>query len=363
MRAHLRRHRGLHLWLLSVLALLGLYFALREVPGLMTWLCGRVIWPLERASAALCYLSPVSMAECLLMSLVAVGVFYLANTLRRLLRKGQRGRVLYRFALTLLCAGLSIYAILCLGWGAFYYTPSFQQQSGLYARESTAEELTRVTEYFAGQLADSADDVRRDESGLFAESRADIFADSVRAYENSYDEFPCLRLRDQVPKAISASTVLSATDTTGFYFPLTGEANLNVDSPACYLPATIVHELAHQRGIASEQECNFIAVVVSTRADSPAYRYSGWLLGFTHLSNALYRADQEAWQRVWAQLPDTVLADLRDNNAYWRSFQGPVNDAAQNWYDSFLKDNGEERGTQSYGAVVDLLMAYYGDDT
>ena len=149
-------------------------------------------------------------------------------------------------------------------------------------------------------------------------------------------------------------------DFTGFYFPFTGEANLNIDSPACYLPSTIAHEMAHQRGIASEQECNFIAIAASTTAQSPAYRYSGWLMGFTYLSNALYRADPEAWQAVRVLLPDTVVADLRDNSAYWAAFEGPVNDAAQKVYDSFLKSSGESRGTQSYGTVVDMLMAYYG---
>ena len=58
----------------------------------------------------------------------------------------------------------------------------------------------------------------------------------------------CLRMKDHTPKAISCSTALSAMDFTGFYFPFTGEANLNVDCPASFLPSTIVHEMAHQRG-------------------------------------------------------------------------------------------------------------------
>ena len=64
--------------------------------------------------------------------------------------------------------------------------------------------------------------------------------------------------------------------------------------------------------------------------------------------------------RVRVLLPDAVVADLRDNSAYWAEFEGPVNDAAQKVYDSFLKSSGESRGTQSYGTVVDMLMAYYG---
>ena len=268
--------------------------------------------------------------------------------------------MLYRFALTAVCAVLTVYAGFSLLWGVNYYAESFQQQSGVYARESTPEELAQVTEYFARQLADCAGQVRRDENGLFAESRDDIFADSVRVFDGVYDAFPCLRMEDRVPKGVRFSTALSAMDFTGFYFPFTGEANLNIDSPACYLPSTIAHEMAHQRGIASEQECNFIAIAASTTADSAAYRYSGWLMGFTYLSNALYRADPEAWQAVRVLLPDTVVADLRDNSAYWAAFEGLVNDAAQKVYDSFLKSSGDPRGTQSYGTVVDMLMAYYG---
>ena len=49
MRAFFRRHRGLHIWLLSVCGVLALYFALRTVPGLMTRFSRGIIMPLERA--------------------------------------------------------------------------------------------------------------------------------------------------------------------------------------------------------------------------------------------------------------------------------------------------------------------------
>ena len=83
-------------------------------------------------------------------------------------------------------------------------------------------------------------------------------------------------------------------------------------------------------------------------------------MGYVHLGNALYRADPDRWQVIRDTLPDTVVADLRQNSAYWGAFEGPVNDAASRVYDSFLKSNGESRGVQSYGTVVDMLMAYYG---
>ena len=164
---------------------------------------------------------------------------------------------------------------------------------------------------------------------------------------------------DRVPKKMFFSRLFSAMNFTGFYSPYTGESNLNVDSPACLLPANIAHELAHQRGIASEQECNFLAVAAATSSDSPVYRYSGYLMGYIHLSNALYKADPERWAQRRAALPESVLADLRFHSDYWSQFRGLTASVSRSIYDSALKSYGQTDGIQSYGTVVDLLTAYY----
>jgi hypothetical protein len=79
-------------------------------------------------------------------------------------------------------------------------------------------------------------------------------------YDGAEALFPFLEFESQPPKAMFYSKFMSALNFTGVYCPFTGETNLNVDAPACLLPATVAHELAHQRSIASEQECNFLAV-------------------------------------------------------------------------------------------------------
>ena len=155
------------------------------------------------------------------------------------------------------------------------------------------------------------------------------------------------------------SKILSAMGFTGYYAGFTGESVLNVDSPAAYLPCTIAHELAHQRGIASEQECNFIAILASTQSGNPVYAYSGYLTGYVHLSNALYRADREAWQGLRSQLDEGVLADIQNNSAYWNQWESPIDTVSNAIYDTMLKSYGQSDGIQSYGTVVDLLVAYY----
>ena len=77
------------------------------------------------------------------------------------------------------------------------------------------------------------------------------------------------------------------------------------------------------------------------------------------LANALYRADREAWQEVRDRLPDEVLADLRANSAYWAQYKGLTATVTQSLNDRMIKSYGDSLGTQSYGAVVDLLVKYY----
>ena len=171
-----------------------------------------------------------------------------------------------------------------------------------------------------------------------------------------------MSLEDTGVKPVYFSRLLSALDFTGIYCPFTGEANVNIDSPASMLPATAAHELAHQRGITSEQECNFLAILAATTCGDHVYAYSGWLSGYIYLGNALYRVDPDAYWAIRNALPETVQADLRYQNEYWDQFEDKTAQKVSNRiYDSFLKGYGQELGLQSYGTVVDLLVTYYKD--
>ncbi len=360
MRETLRNSRKLHIWLLSVIVFLAAYFLLRGSRPLMNALADHVTTPFKHGMARLCSLTDVSVAEVLYITLGSLVIFSTANAVRKIITGPRRGETAYRFVLALLCAGLTFYAGFCLLWGINYHTDSFQDLSGIHARQGTVEEVRLLTERFAEELSEAADGVPRDSRGVFTADRKAILEKGPGIYRDSYDAFPSLRMDDVEPKAFSCSRFMTAMDFTGFYFPYTGEANLNVDSPEVYLPATVIHEMAHQRQIASEQECNFVAIALCAMSDDPLYRYSGLLMGYVHLSNALYRSDPDAWKEVRNTLPDGVITDLRYNSAYWDAHHTKFTDASQKVYDSFIKGNGDPNGVKSYGMVVDMLLAYYG---
>ena len=358
MRAFLKRHRAVHIWALLVAALFGLYaygISSRQAANAVS----AVTQAMKDGYARLWYLFPFSVVEWFYVIFILPVIIWVVVLVIRVVKGPERGHRLYGGMLGLACLCLTAWGLYCVLWGVNYYADGFQEKSGIYAQPVEVEKLEQVTRYFAENLSELSDQIPRDENGVFAVPQDEIFAESTHIYDNISQEFPFLEREDRVPKKMVFSRLFSAMNFTGFYSPYTGESNLNVDSPACLLPANIAHELAHQRGIASEQECNFLAIAASTSSDSVVYQYSGYLMGYIHLGNALYRADREKWEAVYSLLPEEVVTDLRYHSAYSDQFDSVVATVSEKIYDTTLKTYGQTDGIQSYGTVVDLLVAYY----
>ena len=358
MRSFLKKHRPEHLWAVILAALFALYAAVIDNRAAANAVVAAT-QKIKDGFAAVWYIFPFSVVEWLYVAFILLVIVWIASLIVHVRRSGEKFHTAYRGVLMLACLCLSVWWFYCTMWGVNYYADGFQEKSGIYAQAVSVDELERVAREFAESLATLSDQVRRDENGVFAIERDEIFDYSPYIYDNISQEFSFLANNDRIPKRMFFSRLFSRMNFTGFYTPFTGESNLNVDSPVCLLPANISHELAHQRGIASEQECNFLAILAATTCDNAAYRYSGYLMGYIHLGNALYRADRERWQAVYALLPQEVIADLRYHSAYWAQFEGKTAEVSKKIYDTTLKGYGQSDGIQSYGTVVDLLVAYF----
>lgn len=348
-----------HAVLLISLAWLAAYFLLRENRAVMNFLCKALVRPWHAFAGRLFSAVPFSVTEWVILSLAAFGVVLLVLLIVRLIRR--RWVKAYRTGMTILSVSAALFALFCLWRGVLYYSDSFTEQAGLERRNISVQELETVTRYFAEQASSAGERVERGEDGVFRADKSDIFRRSADIYGGAEQIFPCLAAPAVRAKPVLLSRLLSYIRCTGFFFPYTAEANLNADSPACLLPSTIAHELAHLRGVAREDEANFCAVVACMESGDEDYRYSGALLAYIYLGNALYSADYDAWREVYSTLSENVRADLRANNDYWARFETPAADVSEKVYESFLQTYGDDRGMQSYGACVDLLTVYYLD--
>lgn len=344
--------------LVSGLAIV-LHLLTRDNKQLMVWLSESVVRPIHTFVSGLCGHIRASVAELVIYAAVTALLVYLGVCAVRLICRGGRLKQLYVMVMSLLAAGLTVYAGFCLLWGVYYYGDDFMTKSGLKAEEISVSQLETVTEYFAALASDYSTQVQRDERGLYTPDRNEILMRSSEVFGAVAEEYPCLEGAALDAKPFRSSRLLSYLDFTGFFFPFTAEANVNTDFPPSLFASTVAHEISHQRGVAKEQEANFVAVLASLEYGDADYVYSSALLAYTYLGNALYKADSEAWERIYDSLNEYVLLDFAWNRAYWKQFETPVQAVSNTVYEGFLQSYDQKLGLKSYGACVDLLVNYY----
>ena len=340
-------------------ALILLHLLTRDNHALMVWVSERLVRPVHRALAVLNDHLPFSVAELLIGLAVIAVLVYIIYTIIKLIRCGGRLKRLYAAVINLLAAGLAVYAGFCMLWGVYYYGDDFMTRSGLKNDNISVEQRETVTEYFAALVNEYSSQVPRDADGNYVADRDAILRRSNEVYANVEETLPCLSGPAVRAKGVYFSRVMSYTDFTGFFFPFTAEANVNTDFPPALFASTVAHELAHQRGVAKEQEANFAAVLASLEYGDAEYCYSACMLAYTHLGNALYSADYDAWKSIYLTLNEDVRRDFAANREYWAQFETPVQKVSNTVYEGFLHSYDQTMGLKSYGACVDLLVNYY----
>ena len=155
---------------------------------------------------------------------------------------------------------------------------------------------------------------------------------------------------------------MTYTQIAGVYTFFTGEANINVHYPDYVIPFTVAHEMAHQRGIAREEEANLLAFVVSMESHDQYIRYSALLNIQEYVLSALRKADKSSYNAVYNTIPSTVKSELRAYSEFFNKHKNQtVSKVTTTVNNTFLQSQGQTEGIKSYGLVVDSIVAYYKD--
>ncbi len=306
-------------------------------------------------------LIPFSLMEMLIALMAAATPIFLLTWLVRTVRAGRgcRLRAFFRPLALLAVVTALWYAISVPLWNLHYSRPAFTALSGLRTQPADSAILARTFERMTDAVNAARADVAEDENGVMR-LRQDIrttFARAATGYDALAVRFPFLEGQYGSPKPVVLSPLMSYTRIIGLYTVTTAEANIDVDIPDPEIPFTALHEMAHQRGIAREDEANAVAWFASRVHPDAEYRYSGALQAWIYASNALRTADPASWERISSRLADGVRRDLAAQSSYWSRFDSVVDKVAEKANDAWLKSNGQKDGTRSYGRMLDLIIA------
>lgn len=348
----------------------------RQVPGFAEWYAVHIYQKLTAVTGRVTGLAPFSVVEIglyvLLILLPVTGIGAVVKSVRF----GQGGENALCWASGLFLTASALLFLYAANCGVNYQRESFSEKTGLAAKQYTAEELKQVCLWLTEEVNALAGQVERGGSGEMilaapAEEKQDTAAaeyeemplqvlgdTAVQAMTDLAEEYPDMKGYYPHPKPVCVSEILSYQNLSGVYSPFTIEANYNADMVDYNIPFTLCHELSHLRGFMQEEEANFIAFLACIGSDNRDFEYSGYLTGWVYCMNALRRADAEEWQQVREWLDEAAEADLRENSRFWEYYDGAVAEVSDKVNDTYLKANGQSEGVQSYGRMVDLIIAY-----
>ncbi len=308
---------------------------------------------------------PFSLAELLILSSPLIVTLIIWWAIRR---KSTTWRAVVSYIVTLLASASVLFSLFVFTFGMGYHTTTLDKRIGLDKQPVSAEELYDTAMILVEKTNALVPTIRYELNGSSSMpySLSEMGDKLMLAYSSFSNKHPFVQRLDSNIKPVLFSVAMSYTQITGVYTFFTGESNLNIDFPDYSLPFTAAHEFAHQRGIAREDEANFVAFLICIESEDPYIRYCGYLNLYEYVSSKLYSADQTQDKSLYygarEALDSSALGEIRAaalfNEKYSNSFMGSVGDSVNNAY---LTLSGVQEGSKSYGLVVDLAVAYYKD--
>jgi hypothetical protein len=319
----------------------------------------RIYPPIARLLSLVTGLVPFSVAEVLL----GIGLLLLAVGLVRRIR--ARGRPRSRVPLAvrvarLVAAAASLVLVFDLLWAFNYDREPVAALLGYDVSPGRTDELAALT---SGLLAESArlrDGLPQDGTGALRlpDGRRGTVGRAPRAFEATRlsGGLPIPPVSGR-PKLVALSPLLSYLGISGIFIPFTSEASVNGTLPDWEIPFTACHELAHQSGFAREDEANYVGYLACRTHPDQDFRYSGTFSAALYALGALGGVDREAYDRLRGELTIPLRRDLAALAAWRARYESRLADVHEKVNDAYLKTQGQPEGVQSYGRMVDLLLA------
>ncbi len=314
--------------------------------------------PIRIALAKITNVLPFSLAEAIIILLPVIG-FISIWYLLKFRCETKKSSMIATFSVLSVASLLLSSFVWCFSAG--YRVPTLDKRLELESQPISAQELYETTEYLTERINElsSVVDYGSDGFSKMPYSLSEMNKKLIDAYDKFCEKNTFITNFNSRLKPIVLSELLSYTHITGVYTFFTGESNLNVKFPDYTIPFTAAHELAHQRGIAREDEANMIAFLVCMESEDPYIRYSAYTNVYEFVAAALQSADKELFGEVRPKISSLFYSEQvafsKFFDKYRKSVASEVSGAVN---DAYLVSQGTV-GKRSYGMVVDLTVAYY----
>lgn len=235
--------------------------------------------------------------------------------------------------------------LLCLffmiGWGGNYYKQPLKEVWRLDENEIAADDsslirfdkflITKMNTYIGGYKDYSFKRMER------------LSWQQYKQYTDCYNDASGLKVKHTL-----FGNMMQYIGVQGYFNPFTGEAQVNRNLPDFMLPFVISHEMAHQAGIAAEDDANLVAYALCVKSGDSTFRYSAYFNLWLYTHSRLKMQDSVLANEMKAMVNPVSLAHLDTLRAQRIKYRSIYSRYGANMYDQYLKLNNQEDGIESY---------------
>jgi hypothetical protein len=321
---------------------------------------------LRMLTAKISGIFPFSVFELIVVLAVFCGAYaILRSVFEAVIRMPKRRRFIYPALKTFVCFCLAVLTVHNLSFAASSHRRPVEENMAITRKELTIDEIYKCA-LVAADTANQAiktGSFRRtpDGSSLMPYSYNELFEKLNTEYSRFSDKYRFIDGFSSKPKRIALSSLMMHTHISGIYIPYTGEANINIGYPHYVTAFSCAHEMAHQRGVAHEDEANFVAFVLLYESDDPYLRYCAAVQLLDYLLSPLAMEDYTLYYDVVMNCENGIMREIYSfydlfepySNSVASHVAGAINDAS-------IKLRGDSEGEKSYGLMTELVAAYLG---
>ena len=310
--------------------------------------------PLRLILACVTFWMPFSLAETFVLLAPILLVFFLIRAVYYTAVYGNKGKI-KSFFVKLFSIVLILLSVFINTFGICYKRYSAEKMFG-FDTSSVTQTDVEVTAAILLSLADNAlyNIYSAPNGATVMPYGADELTEKIM---NGYSEVVNILPPVVSVKRPALSEPWTYTHISGMYMPLTGESNVNANYPDYVVAFTTAHEIAHQLGIANENDANYFAFLACISSDDHYLVYSACLNIYEYLVRDMsYETVEYLSSAVNPRIIDEYVAYSEFFEKYSKS---EIAEFASTVNDTYLKSQGVSSGVESYSDVTSLVCAFF----
>ncbi len=297
---------------------------------------------------------PFSFGDLLLAALLVVSFRFIYRLFKDKFKNSKQKLI---YAISFISV---IYSCFYWFWGFNYFREPLAKNLGFSQSKYTTEELTDVSKNIIQRLNETQLFITNNDSVKVNNpySQKEMYQKALSGYTNLATTYPQFEYQYTSVKSSLMSLLQTYNGTSGYFNPFTGEAQVNDRIPINGYPTTVCHEMAHQLGIAAENEANFVGYLAALSNEDVYFKYAAYRMAFSYLISEIRKRDKIMFNTLINSVNKGILLDFKESSEFWDQYQNPIEPLIKRGYNSYLKANNQANGIKSYNYVVDLIISY-----